>query len=94
MKNGRLPSGKRIKHLGIRYFYVKDLIDIGFIQVDHCISDAMIADFFIKPLQGKHYQVLRDIILNIDSSVEHTSVLTNMSEEEDCSTKEISVCNT
>jgi hypothetical protein len=34
--------------------------------VDHCISDDKISDFFTKPLQGNYYQVLRDIILNID----------------------------
>jgi hypothetical protein len=33
--------------------------------VDHCISDDMIADFFMKPLQGNYYQVLRDIILTL-----------------------------
>ncbi len=36
MKNGRLSSGKRTKHLDIRYFYVKDLIDRGIVSVEHC----------------------------------------------------------
>jgi hypothetical protein len=42
MTNGRLSSGKRTKHLDIRYFYVKELMDRGVIQMDHCISDEMI----------------------------------------------------
>jgi hypothetical protein len=53
MKNGRLPSGKRTKHLDVRYFYAKDLIDRGILQVTHCVSEQMIADFFTKPLQGR-----------------------------------------
>ncbi len=44
----------------------------------------MIADFFIKPLQGKRFMKLRDMILNISSefedlgtSLEHRSMLDN-----------------
>ncbi len=33
MKNGQLSAGKRTKHLDIRYFYVKDLIDRGVITL-------------------------------------------------------------
>jgi hypothetical protein len=64
MKNGRLSAGKRTKHLDIRYFYVKDLIDRGIVSVEHCSTMDMIADFFTKPIQGKRFQILRDIILN------------------------------
>jgi len=44
MKNGKLSSGKRTKHLDVRYFYVKDLIERGVLSVKHCVSDDMIAD--------------------------------------------------
>lgn len=27
MKNGKLSSGKRMKHFDIRYYYIKDLIN-------------------------------------------------------------------
>jgi hypothetical protein len=44
----------------------------------------MIVDFFIKPLQGKRFMKLRDMILNISSefedlgtSLEHRSMLDN-----------------
>ena len=84
MKNGKLSSGKRTKHFDIRYFYVKDLIDRGVINVSHCMSEDMIADFFTKPLQGKRFDKFRDIILNvrsntwnIDTTIEHRSVLDN-----------------
>jgi hypothetical protein len=37
----------------------------------------MIADFFTKPIQGKMFSILRDLILNIKTSGEHRSVLVN-----------------
>jgi len=49
MKNGKSSSGKRTKHLDVRYFYVKDLLDRGIIKLSHCLSKKMIADFFTKP---------------------------------------------
>ncbi len=69
MKNGKMSSGKRTKHFDIRYFYVKDLIDRGVINVvSHCISEDMIADFFTKPLQGKRFDKFRDVILHVKSN--------------------------
>jgi hypothetical protein len=64
MKNGQLSAGKQTKHLDIRYFYVKDLINRGVMTLEHCVSDDTIADFFTKPLQGGKNQIFRDIILN------------------------------
>jgi hypothetical protein len=77
MKNGRLSSGKRTKHFDIRYFYVKDLIDRGIVELSNCISEDMLADFFTKPLQGKRFLFMRNLILNIDSTAVHRSVLVN-----------------
>jgi hypothetical protein len=79
MKNGRLSSGKRTKHLDIRYFFVKDLLDRGVISLSHCLSDNMIADFFTKPIQGQRFQLLWNMILNInnDHTIGHRSVLEN-----------------
>jgi hypothetical protein len=77
MKNGRLSSGKRTKHLDVRYFYAKDLIDRGILQVTHSVSEQIIADFFTKPLQGRRFEILRDVILNVHSSAVHRSMLAN-----------------
>ena len=87
MKNGKLSSGKRTKHLDVQYFYVKDLLDQGILKVNHCVSDNMIADFLTKPIQGNHFKLLRDIILNRNyhgSVLEHRSMLGN-SKENICS---------
>jgi hypothetical protein len=82
-----------MKHLDIRYFYVKDLIDRGVVKISHCkdlidrgvvkisrcISNEMIAVFFTKPIEGNHFKRLRDVILNHESgsAVGHRSVLEN-----------------
>jgi hypothetical protein len=78
MKNGRLSLGKRTKHLDVRYFYVKDLIDRGVIKLSHCLSDNMIAVFFTKLTQGRRFQMLRNLILNINHPIGHRSVLENI----------------
>jgi hypothetical protein len=80
MKNGRLSSSKRTKHLDIRYFYVRDLLERGIISLEHCSSDIMIADFFTKPIQGQKFQIFRDIIMNQhhkSSVLQYRSVLDN-----------------
>jgi len=41
------------------------------------MSDKMIADFFTKPLQGKKFQMLRDLVLNIRPEAVHRSMLVN-----------------
>jgi hypothetical protein len=69
MKNGRLSSGKRTKHLDIHYFYEKDLLERGIVKIEHCGAEDMIADFFMKPLQGRKFRIMRDLILNRSHSL-------------------------
>ncbi len=64
MKKRRLSSGKRTKHLDVRNFYVQDMINRGIVKTEHCNAEYMIADFFTKSLQVKHFQILRDLIRN------------------------------
>jgi hypothetical protein len=47
------------------------------VKLSHCLSEHMIADFFTKPIQGQRFYLLRDMILNINSSTVHRSVLGN-----------------
>jgi hypothetical protein len=42
----------------------------------------MLADFFTKPLQGKRFQFLRDLILNIQSAAVHRSMLVDNNTED------------
>ena len=80
-ENGRSSSGKRTRHINIRYFFIKDRINSNEVTVKYCPTSEMIADFFTKPLQGALFRKFRDFIMNIDPDnihhQDHRSVLTN-----------------
>jgi hypothetical protein len=58
-KNGKVPSGKRTKHINVRYFFIKDRIGSGEITVKHCPATEMLVDHFTKPLQGPMFRKFR-----------------------------------
>ena len=62
-KNGRKSCGPNSKHIDIRYFFIKDRLELDSFRVQHCPMDQMIADFFTKPLQGNLFRKLRAIIM-------------------------------
>ena len=64
--NGRGSSSKRTRHINVRYFFVKDRIGRGDISLEHCPTEGMIADFFTKPLQGRQFELFRDLVMNAD----------------------------
>ena len=64
-KNGRGSSGKRTRHINIRYFFVADRIASNEMRVEYCPTGDMIGDFFTKALQGSLFRKFRDLILNV-----------------------------
>jgi len=64
-KNGKASSGKRTRHLNIRYFFVTDQVEKGNLTIKFCPTDEMIADYFTKPLTGERFHKLRSIIMNL-----------------------------
>ena len=79
-KNGRGSSGKKTRHINLRYFFAKDRIDAKEISVEYCPTEDMWGDFFTKPLQGGTFKRMRQQIMNIDPQskyayVDHRSVL-------------------
>jgi hypothetical protein len=71
-KNGRSSAGQRSRHINIRYFFIRDRIQQGEINLLHCPTGIMITVFFTKPLQGALFTKFRDIIMGIT----HFSTLT------------------
>ena len=67
-KNGRASSGKRTRHIDIRFYFVADRVAKGDLRIEHCPTEDMVADYFTKPLQGAAFYKLRDQIMNIASS--------------------------
>lgn len=64
--------------MNIKHFFIKDRIAAGELNVEHCGTDDMIADYFTKPLQGEKFRCFRDLILgikDIDSTDQIRSVL-------------------
>ena len=61
--NGRRSCTGNSRHVHIRYFFVKNLIDRKQIRVVYCPTGKMLADFFTKPLQGELYRYFRNIIM-------------------------------
>ena len=49
---------KRTKHIRVRYFWVKDLIDQGLLTVDYVPTKEMVADILSKPLVGAQFKYL------------------------------------
>ncbi len=63
-KNGRGSSSKRTRHINVRHFFVSDRIKSGEMNVEHCPTGDMVADFFTKPLQGAKFTKFRNLIMN------------------------------
>ena len=61
--NGKASSGKRTKHMAVRYFFIKDRVDAGDLTIHHCPTGDMVGDFFTKPLQGAAFIKFRDLIM-------------------------------
>ena len=63
--NGRASSGKRTRHLNIRYFFITDRVARKELTVVYCPTKQMVADFFTKPLQGSLFRKFRDQIMGM-----------------------------
>jgi hypothetical protein len=55
-------AGHRTKHIKIRNFYVKELIDNGEVVVRWMRTELMLADVLTKPLQGASFKAFRDLL--------------------------------
>ena len=65
-ENGRSTSN-RTRHIKIRYFFLKQFLDSGELQVVYCPTDKMVADILTKPLQGEIFAKGRSYLLGYDS---------------------------
>ena len=57
-------TSERTRHINVRYYWVKDRIESGEIQIVYLPTEDMIADVFTKPMQGQKFLDLRAMLLN------------------------------
>ena len=69
-KNGRNSCTGNSRHIHIRYFFVKYIIDKGEMKVENFPTYLVIADFFTKLLTGEMFRKLRSIIMGYTSIFE------------------------
>ena len=50
-RNGRASSGKRTRHINIRYYFITDRVNMKENSIDWCPTKKMVADYMSKPLQ-------------------------------------------
>ena len=63
--NGWKSKGEKSKHIDIRYFFIGDVLKREKVELMHCKTDKMVADYFTKPLQGGLFRKLRNYIMGI-----------------------------
>ncbi len=61
--NGKASSGKRTRHMNIRYFNITDRVEKGEAEIMWVPREDMIADYLTKALQGAEFRRFRDLIM-------------------------------
>ena len=60
-------TNRRTRHLNVRYFFIRDRIKNGEIQIVFCPTDEMLADLMTKHLAISRFGRLRDAILSFNT---------------------------
>ncbi len=66
-ENGKKSSGKRTRHLNIRYFLVTDAIARKESEVVWIPREGMYADYMTKAQAGAEFRRMRDFIMGVKS---------------------------
>jgi hypothetical protein len=59
-------NSEQSRHIDIKYYFMKDLIDRGKAVVMYLPTAQMTADILTKPLQGTLFRELRAMLLGLD----------------------------
>jgi hypothetical protein len=84
--NGKASSGRGMRHINIRYFFITDRIARKEVAIQYCPTKQMVADYFTEPLQQSAlFYKFRDQIMGVVpmSTIlgDHRSVLDKKSNE-------------
>jgi hypothetical protein len=64
-------SFKRAKHIKVRHFWLKEIIDDGLIELIHLPTDELVADILTMPLTGWKFQHLLCKLLGWNIEMHH-----------------------
>ena len=64
MKNEHFLSGKKMKHIKAKFFFIKDKVDDSEMRVIDCPTENMWADVLTKPLQGMAFKQMQAELMN------------------------------
>jgi len=67
-------TNQRTRHINIRYYAIKDLIERGEAIVEYKPTEEMAADYLTKPLQGRQFVSARNFIMGM-SEVEPVTLV-------------------
>jgi hypothetical protein len=56
-------TSPRTRHIAIRFFFVKDRVDAGELEIVYEPTETMVADCMTKPLQGQLFRDMRDLLM-------------------------------
>ena len=66
------PFSLRTRHLNIKLFFINQFVKNDDIIIRFCRTDAMVADILTKPVIGKTFRKLRDIMVSkTDTEFDH-----------------------
>ena len=68
--NGFLSRRRISRHIDIRFFFIKDRINSGEIEITFCGTHDMVAYFLTKPLQGEKFRSFRNTIIGLDADTD------------------------
>ena len=61
-----MPTSNRTRHISIRFFFVKDRVESGELDISYVPTVDMVSDILTKPLQGELFLKLRKELLNYE----------------------------
>jgi hypothetical protein len=59
-------NSERTRHIGTRFFFVKDHINTKEIELHYLPTEQMIADVLTEPLQGALFRKMRALLMNLE----------------------------
>ena len=63
--NGTLSSYKRTEQIKARYFFIKDKVDSGEVEIEHCPTKTMYTEVLKKPNGGRPFHLDRSYLMNV-----------------------------